>query len=85
MSGHNKWSQIKHKKGASDAKRAKLFAKLLRAISIAAKTEANPQFNPRLRSAVETARENLVPSDNIEKAINKASEQKDLSEMTIEA
>jgi len=85
MSGHNKWSQIKHKKGAADAKRGNLFAKLLRAISIAAKAEPNPQFNPRLRSAVEKARENLVPSDNIEKAISKASEQKDLSEMVIEA
>jgi len=85
MSGHNKWSQIKHKKGASDAKRGNLFAKLLRAISIAAKTEPNPQFNPRLRSAVETAKENLVPLENIERAINKASEQKDLTEMTIEA
>jgi len=85
MSGHNKWSQIKHKKGASDAKRGNLFSKLLRAISIAAKTESNPQFNPRLRSAIETAKENLVPLENIEKAINKASEQKDLSEMIIEA
>jgi YebC/PmpR family DNA-binding regulatory protein len=85
MSGHNKWSQIKHKKGATDAKRSKLFSKLLRAISIAAKTEPNPQFNPRLRTVVETAKEKLVPLDNIENAINKAAEQKNLEEMTIEA
>ncbi len=85
MSGHNKWSQIKNKKGVADVKRGKMFSKLLRAISIAAKTEVNPQFNPRLRTAVETAKENLVPLDNIEKAINKASEQKNLTEMTIEA
>ena len=85
MSGHNKWSQIKNKKGVADVKRGKVFSKLLRAISIAAKTEANPQFNPRLRSAVETAKEYLVPLDNIERAISKASEQKDLSEMVIEA
>jgi YebC/PmpR family DNA-binding regulatory protein len=85
MSGHNKWSQIKHKKGVSDVKRGNLFSKLLRAISIAAKDEPNPQFNPRLRTAVETAKEALVPAENIERAINKASEQKDLSEMVIEA
>lgn len=85
MSGHNKWSQIKNKKGIADVKRGKMFSKLLRAISIAARTEASPQFNPRLRTAIETAKENLVPLDNIEKAINKASEQKDLIEMTIEA
>lgn len=85
MSGHNKWSQIKNKKGVADVKRGKIFSKLLRAISIAAKTEPNPQFNPRLRTAVETAKEYLVPLDNIERAINKASEQKDLEEMIIEA
>jgi YebC/PmpR family DNA-binding regulatory protein len=85
MSGHNKWSQIKHKKGVSDVKRGRVFSKLLRAISIAAKDEPNPQFNPRLRTAVETAKEALVPAENIERAINKASEQKDLSEMIIEA
>ncbi|MEK7462826.1 MAG: YebC/PmpR family DNA-binding transcriptional regulator [Patescibacteria group bacterium] len=85
MSGHNKWSQIKNKKGVADVKRGKVFSKMLRAISIAAKSEPNPQFNPRLRSAIETAKEYLVPLDNIERAINKASEQKNLSEMVIEA
>lgn len=85
MSGHNRWSQIKNQKGAADKKRGQLFSKLLKAISIAAKTEANPQFNPRLRSAIEKAEENNVPRENIERAISKASEEKNLSEVIIEA
>lgn len=72
MAGHSKWKQIKNKKGIADQKRSKLFSKLLNAIAIAAKTEANPQFNPRLRSAIEKARENNVPVDNIERAIKRA-------------
>ncbi len=85
MSGHNKWAQIKHKKGTTDKKRGVLFTKLLRAISVAAKTEPNPDFNPRLRTAVETAKQNNVPNENIERAISKASEEKDLKEIIIEA
>ena len=85
MSGHSKWKQIAHKKGATDLKRGRIFSKLLRAISIAAKTEPNPQFNPRLRSAIEKAKENNVPADNIERAVSKASEQKNLEDVTIEA
>ena len=85
MSGHNKWGQIKHQKGATDKKRGQLFSKILRAISIAAKTEPNPQFNPRLRSLLETAKANNVPNDNIERAIHKASEEKNLEEVIIEA
>ncbi len=85
MSGHNKWSQIKNQKGATDKKRGQLFSKILKAISIAAKTEANPQFNPRLRSAMEKAKEFNVPQDNIERAISKASEAKNLEDMVIEA
>ncbi|TSC95806.1 MAG: hypothetical protein Athens071426_508 [Parcubacteria group bacterium Athens0714_26] len=85
MSGHNKWSQIKNKKGVTDKKRGNLFSKLLRAISIAAKNEPNPQFNPRLRSAIETAKENHVPAENIERAVNKASEEKNLEDLVIEA
>jgi transcriptional/translational regulatory protein YebC/TACO1 len=72
MSGHSKWAQIKHKKGATDKKRAQLFSKLLKAISAAAKSEPNPQFNPRLRSA-------------IEKAVSRASEEKNLEDLIIEA
>ncbi len=85
MSGHNKWSQIKNQKGAADKKRGQLFSKLLKAISIAAKTEANPQFNPRLRSAMEKAKESNVPQDNIERAVSKASEEKNLEDITVEA
>lgn len=85
MSGHNRWSQVKNKKGAADQKRGNLFGKLLKAISITAKTAPNPQFNPRLRSAIEKAKENNVPQENIERAISKASEEKDLEEIIIEA
>jgi len=85
MSGHNKWSQIKNQKGAADLKRGRLFSKLLKAISIAAKTEPNPNFNPRLRSAIEKAEENNVPKDNIERAINKAKEEKNLEDIVVEA
>ncbi len=85
MSGHNKWSQIKNQKGATDKKRGQLFSKLLKAISIAAKTEANPQFNPRLRSAMEKAKEFNVPQDNIERAVSKASEAKNLEDIVVEA
>ncbi|NCN52982.1 hypothetical protein GW950_00785 [Candidatus Wolfebacteria bacterium] len=85
MSGHNKFSKIKHKKGAADLKRGKLFGKLLKAISIAAKNGNDPQFNPRLRSAIDQAKKENVPSDNIDRAINKSSEAKDLKEVVIEA
>ncbi len=85
MSGHNKWGQIKHQKGATDVKRGALFSKLLKAISAAAKTETDPEKNPRLRALVETAKENLVPKENIDRAISRANETKDLKEVTIEA
>lgn len=85
MSGHSHWKQVQHKKGTADQKRGQIFSKLLRAISVAAKTEPNPQFNPRLRSAVEKAKENNVPINNIERAISKASETKNLEDVTIEA
>ncbi len=85
MSGHNKWSQIKHQKGGTDQKRGALFSKLLKAISAAAKTEPDPEKNPRLRTLIETAKANLMPKDNIDRAISRASEQKDLKEIIIEA
>lgn len=85
MSGHNKWSQIKNQKGATDKKRGQLFSKLLKAIAVAAKTNPNPQFNPRLRAVIEKAKENNVPQGNIDRAINKASEEKSLEEVVIEA
>lgn len=74
MSGHSKWSQIKHQKGITDKKRGQLFSKLGAAITAAAKTESNPQFNPRLRSAIDKAREFQMPNENIERAIKKAAD-----------
>lgn len=86
MSGHSHWSGIKHKKGAKDAKRGVIFSKLLNAVSAAAKSELNPQFNPRLRTAIETARGANVPNENIERAIKKAAEKLDnLEELIMEA
>ena len=74
MSGHSHWAGIKHKKEITDQKRGKIFSKLLAAISAAAKTETNPDFNPRLRTAIDKAKAASVPQDNIERAIKKASE-----------
>ncbi|MEK7555567.1 MAG: YebC/PmpR family DNA-binding transcriptional regulator [Patescibacteria group bacterium] len=86
MSGHSHWAGIKHKKGTTDQKRGQLFSKLLKAVTIAAKQEPSPQFNPRLRTTIEKARENNVPQDNIERAIKRASEiGKNLEELIIEA
>lgn len=85
MSGHSHWAGIKHKKGLTDQKRGQLFSKLLNTIAIAARQESNPEFNPRLRTAVEKAKENKVPQENIERAIKRASEDKNLEELIIEA
>jgi YebC/PmpR family DNA-binding regulatory protein len=85
MSGHSHWSQIKHKKGAVDEKRAKVFSKLLVAVSVAARDNPNPDFNPRLRTAVETARAANVPNENIERALKRSLEMKPLEEIIVEA
>jgi YebC/PmpR family DNA-binding regulatory protein len=72
MSGHSKWSSIKHKKGAADAKRGKLFSKLSRAIIVAAREGgADPSANLALQNAIEKARAYSMPKDNIERAIAK--------------
>jgi YebC/PmpR family DNA-binding regulatory protein len=72
MSGHNKWSTIKHKKGAADAKRGKIFTKIIKEISVAAKLGGgDPAANPRLRTAVDKAKSENMPKDNIERAIKK--------------
>jgi len=71
MSGHSKWSTIKHKKGALDAKRGKLFTKLSKEIIIAAKEGADPEMNFRLRLAIQNAKDANMPSDNIERSIKK--------------
>ena len=72
MSGHSKWSNIKHKKGAADARRGKVFTKLIKEITIAAKMGGGEiDANPRLRSAVLAAKAENMPKDNIERAIKK--------------
>ncbi len=72
MSGHSKWSQIKHQKAKNDAKRGKIFTKLIKEITIAARLGGgDPDMNPRLRLAIEKAKEHNMPKDNIEKAIKK--------------
>jgi YebC/PmpR family DNA-binding regulatory protein len=72
VSGHSKWSSIKHKKGAADAKRGKLFSKLTRAIIVAAKEGGpDPAGNLALQNAIEKARANSMPKDNIDRAIAK--------------
>ncbi len=72
MSGHNKWSTIKHKKGAADAKRGKIFTKLIKEICVAAKLGGgDASANPRLRTAIDKAKAENMPKDNIERAIKK--------------
>jgi len=72
MSGHNKWSTIKHKKGAADAKRGKIFSKLIKEITIAARVGGgDPDGNPRLRTAINAARAANMPKDNIDRAIKR--------------
>ena len=72
MSGHSKWATIKHKKGATDAKRGKLFAKLIRQVEVAAKSGGgDPDMNPTLRTMYQKARDASVPLDTIERAIKR--------------
>ncbi|TVP77217.1 MAG: YebC/PmpR family DNA-binding transcriptional regulator [Gemmatimonadales bacterium] len=72
MAGHNKWSQIKRKKAVNDQKRGKIFTKIIREISVAARDGGgDPEFNPRLRLAVETAKSENMPQENIERAIKR--------------
>ncbi|MEK7652035.1 MAG: YebC/PmpR family DNA-binding transcriptional regulator [Patescibacteria group bacterium] len=73
MSGHSKWAQIKRSKGAADVKKGALFSKLSKQITIAAKDGSSPDTNFKLRLAIQKARENAMPNDNIERAIKKAS------------
>jgi YebC/PmpR family DNA-binding regulatory protein len=86
MSGHSHWAGIKRQKEANDQKRGKAFSKLLSLITAAAKSEPNPDFNPRLRTAVEKARAEKVPTENIERAIKRATEPgSGIEELTLEA
>tara|TARA_B000000532_G_scaffold243834_1_gene241117 strand:- start:609 stop:1331 length:723 start_codon:yes stop_codon:yes gene_type:complete len=74
MAGHSHWAGIKHKKGKADKQRSKIFSKLSREITVAAKLgDKNPDMNARLRSAIQTARSANMPKDNIERAIDKSS------------
>jgi len=87
MSGHSKWSTIKRKKGALDAKRSKLFSKAVKEIMIAVKEGGSNdvEMNPRLRVAVQNAKGMNMPKDNIQRAINKASDEgSNLQEVTFE-
>ncbi|MCB0593395.1 MAG: YebC/PmpR family DNA-binding transcriptional regulator [Lewinellaceae bacterium] len=76
MSGHNKWSKIKRKKGAADAKRSKMFSRIIKEITVAVKEggSGDPDFNPRLRLAVANAKGVNMPKDNVERAVKKALE-----------
>jgi len=71
MSGHSKWATIKHKKGALDAKRGKIFTRLIKEITIAARAGGDPDKNPRLRTAVLAAKAENMPADNIKRAIQR--------------
>lgn len=74
MSGHSKWSKIKRKKGATDAKRSKIFSKLIKEVQVAVKMGGpDPDHNPRLRLAIQNAKSENLPKDNLDRAIKKAS------------
>ena len=74
MAGHSHWAGIKHKKGKADKQRSKIFSKLSKEITVAAKLgDKDPSMNPRLRSAIQAARSANMPKDNIERAIDKSS------------
>ena len=74
MAGHSHWAGIKHKKGKADKLRSKIFSKLSKEITVAAKLgDKDPAINPRLRSAIQAARSANMPKDNIDRAINKSS------------
>ncbi|OHA15756.1 MAG: hypothetical protein A3A10_03145 [Candidatus Tagabacteria bacterium RIFCSPLOWO2_01_FULL_42_9] len=73
MSGHSKWAQIKHQKGAADAEKSKVFAKIARLIAVAAKKGKDPTMNPALKETISKAKEVNMPLDNIQKAIKRGS------------
>src|SRR3989344_5828571 len=87
MSGHSKWSQIKHKKGAADQKKGQLFSKLSKVISMAARRGPDPAMNVELKNAIEKAKEASMPKENIERAIKRVSDKNaaQLEELVIEA
>ena len=73
MAGHSHWAGIKHKKGRADKERSKIFSKLSREITVAAKLgDKDPDMNPRLRAAIQAAKQSNMPKDNISRAISKS-------------
>ena len=73
MAGHSHWAGIKHKKGRADKERSRIFSKLSREITVAAKLgDKNPEMNPRLRTAIQAAKQANMPKDNISRAISKS-------------
>ena len=87
MSGHSKWSSIKHKKGITDQKRGQLFSKLSKNITLAARHGADPKMNAVLANAIEQAQSANMPKDNIDRAIKKVSDKSvvELQEVVVEA
>ena len=74
MAGHSKWKQIKHKKAVTDARKGQLFSKLVKEVTVAARTGGvNPETNTRLRSALERAKSEGLPKENVERALERAS------------
>ena len=85
MAGHSKWAKVKHKKAITDARKSKIFSKLVRFIQVEAKKAKGDRSAPGLRVAIEKARAANMPSDNIERAIDKASQGGDVEPVTYEA
>lgn len=87
MSGHNRWSQIRHKKAVTDKKRAQIFSRISRLITLAARKGADPKTNSSLAQIIERARSQDMPLDNIQRAIKKVSEKtmNGLETLTVEA
>lgn len=77
MSGHNKWSKIKHQKKKNDKRKSKLFSKLVQEIQVAARKDPNPETNAELREAIERAEDKNMPSDNIERTLQRVKDQKE--------
>lgn len=85
MAGHSKWAKLKHKKGKTDAEKSKTFSKLLRFVSVEAKKAKGDRTSPGLRAAIEKARSENVPLDNIDRAIDKAGATGELEAVVYEA
>lgn len=83
MSGHSKWSKIKHKKAATDARKSKVFSKLVRFITVEAKRAKGDRNSPGLRLAIEKARAENMPADNIDRAVEKAAASSDALETVV--